>query len=329
MYILKQLPEDFTVREIYGINIKKSGKYTLFELNKTDYTTEKAIYTLSNYFKIKRKKFGYAGSKDKHAVTTQLCSALGRIKNIELNDLNVKVLGYSDEPISLGDLKGNYFEITVRNIKKKPEKISFIENYFDEQRFSKNNVDVGRAIIKNDFKKAAELIDNNSVKNHLQNNPNDFIGAIKKLPFKIQTIYINAYQSYLWNEAAGKYIINNFNDYYESNYSLGEFVFLKNKIENKSIPLISFDTEFKSEEIEKNYSEILKKENITLRDFIIKKIPDLTPQGSERELIAEVKNLKINDSEEDELNPGNKKVKVEFSLQKGSYATIVVKKMFN
>ena len=91
-------------------------------------------------------------------------------------------------PISLGDLNGNRFIITVRDITKKPfEKSEFI-NYFGEQRFGKHNVEIGIAILKKDFKKASSLIDYFFVQEHLKQKPNDYVGAIQKVPFKILKI---------------------------------------------------------------------------------------------------------------------------------------------
>ncbi|MBN1502601.1 tRNA pseudouridine(13) synthase TruD [Candidatus Woesearchaeota archaeon] len=328
MYKVKQIPEDFIVNEISATKVNKSGRYTYFKLVKRNYTTERAIQTIATDFQIPRKCFGYAGNKDKHAITSQLCSVLGQIKTRTLKDIVIDVLGYGNVPISLGDLEGNQFKIIVRNTKNSPTPTDFIVNYFDEQRFSKNNVHIGRAIIRKEFKKAAEAIDNNIVKKHLEEYPNDFIGAIKKLPHKTQTIYINSYQSYLWNKVVELYIKRYFKDYFTVKYSLGEFVFLRYKIKNFTIPLVSFDSEFRNPKVRAIYNTLLKEENIVLRDFIIRKINWLTPMGSERPLISEVKNLKISDLLKDELNEGMKKAVVEFFLQKGSYATIVIRKIF-
>ena len=72
----------------------------------------------------------------------------------------------------------------------------------------------------------------------------------------------------------------------------------------------------------------LKKENIDQRDFIIKQIPELSSFGTQRDFIAKVIDFSCTESEEDEFNKNKFKVKISFELSKGSYATIVVKKMF-
>jgi tRNA(Glu) U13 pseudouridine synthase TruD len=74
--------------------------------------------------------------------------------------------------------------------------------------------------------------------------------------------------------------------------------------------------------------KIMEKENINFQDFVIRAIPDLSSAGTERKLYVEIKDLKIGELENDELNIGMKKIKVSFSLGKGSYATEVIKAMF-
>jgi tRNA(Glu) U13 pseudouridine synthase TruD len=53
----------------------------------------------------------------------------------------------------------------------------------------------------------------------------------------------------------------------------------------------------------------------------------MSSEGETRDMFTEIKNLKINNLEDDELNENKKKCIVEFTLNKGSYATIAVKAM--
>lgn len=320
MYKIKSVPEDFIVEEIPLFDFDDKGKYTYFLLKKKDYNTEKVIQKLSRYFKIPRKRFGYAGNKDKKAVTKQYCSVKGKIKDVEFADITIKIKGYGDEPISLGVLKGNKFTITIRNITKLPGKTDFIINYFDEQRFGRNNLEIGLCIIKKDFKKAAELLDV-EVKN------NDYIGAIRTIPFKTLRLIINSLQSYLWNEVVSDYIKSKTKDYSEVKYKHGIFIFPNKKLDNFEIPLISFDTEFDNKEIENLYFKKLKKLELTSRDFVIRSLPDITPLGNKRNLITDVKKLLVGKLENDVLNKNKKKVIVKFELNKGSYATIVLRNL--
>jgi len=328
MYKLKQLPEDFVVQEIPILKTKDKGAYTYFILEKRDYDTEKAVNKISAILKIPRKNFSYAGNKDRHAITSQYVSVKGRIKNAELKDFIIKIAGYGDQPISLGELKGNKFKIVVRNINNKPRKIKSFINYFDEQRFGKHNIDIGLAIMQRNFSKAVGLIDSDEVKKHIAIYNQDYIGAIRKVPFNIMRLYLHSVQSWLWNNASASYIKNIAKEYNKIKYSGGYFIFPKKSIRNLSIPLLAFDTQFKNRNIEGIYTHIMKQQSISLRDFVIRSIPDITPSGGERELVAEVNNLKISELEDDELNKGRKKATVEFELGKGMYGTILIRQLF-
>ena len=67
---IKENPEDFVVKEISNVKLDK-GDYSIFRLKKKNYTTERAVQTIANALKIDRKRIGYAGNKDKVAVTEQ------------------------------------------------------------------------------------------------------------------------------------------------------------------------------------------------------------------------------------------------------------------
>ncbi len=276
MYKIKQIPEDFIVKEITGTELKDSGNYTYFILKKKNYTTEKAVSAIAHYLKTDRKNIGYAGSKDKNALTEQFISIKGQIKkeNINLKDIELIYKGKSDERISLGDLKGNEFIITVRNLNEKEIKLTSIQipNYFDEQRFSKNNAEIGKSILKKDFKKAVDLIlDNYSkeknnfekdVKEYISRLPNDFIGAIKKVPKKIRMMYVHAFQSLIFNKTIAELIMSETKEYKKVDYSNGFFVFPDKELNNIKIPIIGFGTEFKDKKIKDISSALLKKEGI-------------------------------------------------------------------
>jgi len=340
MYKIKQIPEDFVVREITSTELKENGNYTYFTLKKRNYTTERAVSAIAHYLKKDRKNIGYAGAKDKNAITEQFISIRGQIKkeNINLKDIELIYKGKGDERISLGDLKGNEFIITVRNLNKIKLTSTQIPNYFDEQRFSKNNYIIGKSILKKDFKKAVNLIlenysENNvnferDVKEHILRLPNDFIGAIKKVPKKIRMMYVHAFQSLIFNKTIAELIMSETKDYNKINYSQGIFVFPDKDLNNIKIPIVGFGTEFKDNKLRDISSALLKKEGITLRDFIVRAMPELASEGNERNMLVKAEKLSMK-TEDDELNKDKKKCIVSFTLPKGSYATIVIKKIFS
>jgi tRNA pseudouridine13 synthase len=301
MYKIKQSPEDFIVNEIPNRVWDKKGSYTIYNLKKKNYTTEKAVTIIAEYLKIPRKLIGYAGNKDKLAITTQYISIKGSSDDgFDLKDISLKKVGYSDQPISLGDLKGNEFKINVQT-ELKPKPIKKIVNYFGEQRFSKNNTEIGYLLLKKKFKESVELILKHelefgpTIKDYIDKKPNDYIGALRKIPIKILKLYIHSYQSKLWNEIAK--------------------IKSKNK-QNEKLPIIGFTTD-----LNKDVEEIIKKENISTRDFIFHQIPELSQEGNQRDLFAEIRNLKIKKIE--------KGYNLSFELDKGAYATEVIKQIFS
>lgn len=301
MYKIKQKPEDFFVREISSVDFREKGRYTYFYMKKRNYTTLRAVQHIADALKVQSRKFGFAGTKDKNAVTGQFVSVENvsreRIEKIKLKDIEIEYAGKGDKPISLGDLKGNWFRIVVRDAGKEPRKAGRFKNLFGEQRFSKNNAEVGKAIIKKDFKKAVSLIKENkgdyedAVKNHLQENPNDFVGALKKIPMKILKLYVHAYQSLLWNRMA-------------------------EKTDKEKLPLIGFGTA-----PDKEASEVMQKEGIAPRDFIIKEIPELSSEGGMRGVFAEAEDFNF-------WKRDSKTIVLVFSLPKGSYATEFIRQVF-
>lgn len=311
MYRIKEMPEDFIVKEISTKKPAEKGRYTYFLLKKKNYNTIRAIEHIAEALHVNPKKIGFAGNKDKIAITEQVCSVQGidkeRLEKIKLQDLEITYLGKGDEPVNLGDLEGNEFEIIIRNIDNKPKTKKKFINYFGEQRFGKSNVPVGKAIIQKDFEKAVKLMLENKgpeqikVRDYIQKNPRNFVGALKMLPTKLLKIYIHAYQSWIWNQVV-------------------------EKIEKKGeLCLVGFGTIIDNPVL----ADFLAEEKIQPRDFIIKEIPELSSEGDERKIMTEAKDIKLGKLEEDELNPGKRKVKITFKLSKGSYATEFIKQLFS
>lgn len=318
MYKIKQIPDDFYVKELIKLNLNQ-GNYAYFLLKKKNLTTLETLNLISEKVGINIKNIGYAGNKDKHAVTEQYVSIYKGNKNldkIKIKNLELSFIGYGNEKIHLGNNSGNEFLITVRNLEKKYEKINFIVNYFDEQRFGKINIKVGKCLLNNKFKEACKLL------NLDEKNPFESLNKINKKELRF---YLHSYQSYLFNKAVSLYLKNKYKNYKKVKYSLGEFIFV-NKKEKLKFPLISFDAKFNKKE--KIYLKILKKENIKLEDFLIKKLPWLIEETTYRDIFVDVRNFKTLSYEKDELNEGKFKQIIKFQLPKGSYATILIKQMF-
>lgn len=301
MYKLKQLPEDFIVKEISNLKFDNSGKYSYYKLTKRGYTTQRAIEAISRIFRIRRKYINFAGNKDKDALTEQFISiSLGPKKNLEIKDLKLEYLGNGTERLNLGTHEKNEFEITTRNISEKPKIPKQFPNYFDDQRFgiNKNNHLVGKFILEGNFKEACALLP--ETEPYLKKFPNDFIGALNTIPKRIVWLFCHAYQSYLWNVEADKYLRTFKHKLIDT--SIGALAVPEKKVRNKKIKLQSFSK--------------------------IPQIPGLELGPESRDLFMKVSNLSMSELEYDELNKGMKKIKISFTLDKGSYATMLIKCLF-
>ncbi|MFP4403054.1 MAG: tRNA pseudouridine(13) synthase TruD [Candidatus Woesearchaeota archaeon] len=315
MYKLKQLEEDFIVKEKLDLKFTDNGNYSYYLLKKKNISTFECIKKIANFLKINPKYINASGLKDKKAITYQYISIFRGIrKNFSFDTFNLEYLGSGKERINIGVHEGNYFEIVVRNINQLPKRKDYVINYFDCQRFGKyeDNHMIGRMFIKRQFSDVVNLLiqrNEYKIKEYLEKKPNDYIGSLRNLPKKTLKFYISAYQSYLWNECIKKY----------SKYDL-KF--------NEVFPIIGFGIEEENEIKKDVINNILNKENLTLRDFIIREFPELTSEGGVRNVFSKIVNLKIYDLVDDELNLGKKKVKITFFLNKGDYATNVCKNLF-
>ncbi|MBI2147248.1 tRNA pseudouridine(13) synthase TruD [Candidatus Woesearchaeota archaeon] len=332
MEVLKHQPKDFVVKEQITLSLKDHGPYAYLELTKTDYPMNKVVAILARSLDVLPKHIGFAGTKDKKAVTTQMISVRGKtaalhasLRQFRHPNMSITLKGWGSQPISLGDHEGNGFEITVRNIDSLPPPRMWFVNYFDEQRFQKNNIQLGKLLVKRQFGEACALCREQEAQEHLKNHPDDPIGALRKVPFKSLLMYVHAYQSFLWNTAVarciserrGKRVI-------KQDYSAGILVFpADDEPIDAEIPIVGFGTDPGCGAIR----DILAEESLSPRDFIIREIPTISGEGAEREMMIKVA-MSWGKLQDDEVFNGKKKCIARFFLPKGAYATMALHQAF-
>ncbi len=298
---LKQIPEDFYVKEIFKPELIGKGDFACFLMKKKEWGTLDALSAIARELHADIRRFGIAGMKDKRGVTEQYVSGYkitkSAIENVKIKNIELTFLGCLKDRITLGELEGNHFKIVVRDLKEEKEldDKKKILNLFDYQRFGKDmkNIEIGRAFVKGDYKKVCE-----NLKINVESN--DYIGALRKVNRRILRFLMSSYQSYLWNEVVKK---------------------LKN--EYQTVPILGYLTELEGE-IGDVYKNLMKDEDITKEDFLMKKIPELSSEGNERKMFVELKNLAYTWGKDD-YNKNPCKCTLEFDLGKGQYATHVVK----
>lgn len=354
---IKQVPEDFIVKEVIDIPLKKDGNQTYFWLTKKNWTTENALRIISRKLHTSPRRFKFAGTKDKIAITKQLVSAFkvprDRLEKLRIKDLSIEIVGSGDEPVSLGTLTGNRFEIVLRDLK--PKEITIAEknflkikkngfrNYFGEQRFGKGNTHViGKYILKGQLGEAAREIicfagekereEVKAAKQFASENWRDWQKILERFPE-----HLHLEQDLLrWliknnNDFAGalrvlpKHIRKLYVHAYQSwlwNSALSK---LKTAKGNLSVP--GFATKLGKDAFSKTVKKLLEKDNLTLESFKCARMPELAVSGEKRQTVVKPKHFTINAKEADELNPGKSKLKISFELPKGSYATVLLEEL--
>lgn len=186
---------DFTVEEIALYDFSGEGEHLILKIRKKDMTTWEMLDVLASHLGIKKRDIGYAGLKDKNAMTIQHLSILKKhqeqLESFEHPQIKVLQTFVHNNKIRLGHLKGNRFHIRLKKVlgvqKDKIESslkwiATFgVPNYFGVQRFgnSGQNWEDGKAILE---------------------------GKLKIRDKTKREFLINAYQSYLFNHWLSKRI---------------------------------------------------------------------------------------------------------------------------
>jgi tRNA pseudouridine13 synthase len=121
---LREAPEDFRVEEIEAFDPEPidadPGAYphVLVRATLRSWDTNDFASALSDNLGISRERVSWAGTKDKHAVTTQLFTVAkvdpDDLRTVDLGDTDLDILGRTGRKILFGDLAGNRFRIRVR-----------------------------------------------------------------------------------------------------------------------------------------------------------------------------------------------------------------------
>ena len=152
-FTFKQNKFDFIVDEITDTKFKGKGNFLILRIKKQFTSTWELLSIISEKLDIDEHLIGYAGLKDKNATTTQFISIpLNKSKEYKLlNSKNIQVLQtfIHDKKLKIGDLVGNKFKITLKDIDPTTlpliyQTISQIQkngmpNYFGFQRFGKDS----------------------------------------------------------------------------------------------------------------------------------------------------------------------------------------------
>ncbi len=157
---LRATPADFVVEEVLGYDADGDGEHVLLTVEKTGANSEWVARELARYAGVAPLAVGYAGMKDRHAVTRQSFSVqLGAQAEPDwaaFPHAEVRVLASARHRRKLkrGALAGNRFALVLRDVqgdRDAAERVLAaiaargVPNYFGEQRFGRGGANVERA----------------------------------------------------------------------------------------------------------------------------------------------------------------------------------------
>ena len=147
---IKQQPEDFIVDEQLSFELSGSGEHIYLRIRKRQANTQWLIKQLARQFGCPVRDIGYAGLKDRQALTTQWFSLPSRVyrdaKAAQFDCEGVEILEVNRHSGKLrrGAIKQNRFDLCVRDVTLNRDELAQrmqlirlhgVPNYFGEQRF--------------------------------------------------------------------------------------------------------------------------------------------------------------------------------------------------
>lgn len=157
---LRSSPEDFVVEEILGYDAEGKGEHALLWVEKRGANTDWVARELAKFAGVGQVAVGYAGMKDRHAVTRQTFSVqLAGKPDPDWSmfpPAQVKVLAATrhSRKLKRGALRGNRFVLVLREVtgdhaaaEQVLERIAVrrVPNYYGEQRFGREGGNVAQA----------------------------------------------------------------------------------------------------------------------------------------------------------------------------------------
>ena len=226
--ILKHQPGDFVVRENMMVQLtpRQGAEQHYLLLRKCGYTTMEACRRIATEFGLTSRAVAYGGLKDEDAITEQMVSLPIDAATPEalnggwtLHDephrwLQLQHYGYGREPLAIGALEGNGFQIVIRNLDSDGASVfesvgklsSLFLNYYDTQRFGvpggpKRTHHVGEAILEARWDDARrELISLGAAESAMARDATNAPAFFLELDPRTVAFYLSAHGSHQWNQ---------------------------------------------------------------------------------------------------------------------------------
>ncbi len=171
---------------------------------------------------------------------------------------------------------------------------------------------------------------------HLEREPDDLAGAFRFVATRIRLIHLYAYQSHLWNRVVAE-ACRELTEARERVATPSVEGVLLHPHETETLRAKLGDTvRLPGEELadvthawqRELFERVLEKEHLRPDQFRIEGVAGFAVKGEDRPLICFPEHLRVRPPEPDPTFRGAQLVKVRFELPRGSYATLVVRRLF-
>lgn len=173
----------------------------------------------------------------------------------------------------------------------------------------------------------------------LRDNPTDFVKAFLQIDSDYRALLVFTYQSYLWNEGVRRLLqlILPRTHLFPLPYQAGTVLFHKDApkdvleyLRALEFPLLGPTSTFTDPKIQEAVTWVLGKEHLKLEELRIEEAPRMLYFKHEgRKVLMRPEKLVLGRTQPDEINRGGLKLNVAFTLPPGSYATLVIKRLFH
>ena len=158
---IRSTPEDFLVEEIASFEPSGEGEHLLLTVEKRGINTSAVAKQLADWAGLPEMAIGYAGMKDRHAVTRQRFSVhlpkrvAPELQGLKSESLRVLESTWHNRKLPRGALAGNRFVLVLRDVGGERELIEGrlrniqargIPNWVGEQRFGRDGGNVDAAL---------------------------------------------------------------------------------------------------------------------------------------------------------------------------------------
>lgn len=317
--VIRSSPQDFKVEEIPRIHPEGEGGHLWLWVEKVGANTDWVAGELAKVTGCARRDVGYAGLKDRHAVTRQWFSvpltdeAEVRLEQAEIEGVVILKTSLHTRKLKRGTLDGNRFQLTIRDFngdaaetEARLEQIraTGVPNYFGPQRFGHQGQNVNKG-----FRLLSERV-------RLQRNK--------------RSLYISAIRSFLFNHVLAQRVRQG----NWANIMDGELAMLDGTRSIFPCDRPDTDIEDRCKRLDIHPTGPMPGENgtqptgevLSLEESVLQRWPDLTEVLVSGRIQAARRALRLYPAELEWETEGSI-LRLAFSLPPGAYATTVLREL--